>query len=62
MFFGVKESIRTSHTCVTFTADDLEIQGHVMLYVTFNNFSFPGLKTSVNSRLRVLGGNNISGG
>ena len=33
----VRESIPTSHKCVTFT-DDLEIQGHVMLYLTFTNF------------------------
>ena len=33
----VRESIPTSHKCVTPT-DDLETQGHVMLYVTFTNF------------------------
>ena len=36
--FLVKESIPTSHKCVTFT-DDLETQGHLMLYVTFTNYS-----------------------
>ena len=30
--FWVRKSIPTSHKCVTFT-DDLEIQGHVILYV-----------------------------
>ena len=35
--FWVREFIPTSHKCVTFT-DDLETQGHVMLYVTFTNF------------------------
>ena len=34
----VRESIPTSQKCVTFT-DDLEKHGHVMLYVTFTNFS-----------------------
>ena len=33
----VRESIPTSHKCVSFM-DDLETQGHVMLYVTFTNF------------------------
>ena len=37
MYLWVRESIPTSHKCVTFT-DDLETQGHVMLYVTFTNF------------------------
>ena len=37
MFFGSGEFILTSHKCVIFT-DDLETQGHVMLYVTFTNF------------------------
>ena len=35
--FRFRESIPTSHKCVTST-DDLETQGHVMLYVTFTNF------------------------
>ena len=33
----VRESIPTSHKCVTFT-DDLETQGHVILYVNFTDF------------------------
>ena len=37
MFFGPGESIPTSHKGVTFM-DDLETQGHVMLYVTFTSF------------------------
>ena len=36
--FWVKESIPSSHKCVTFT-DDLETQSHVIVYVTFNSFS-----------------------
>ena len=35
--FWVRESIRTSHKCVTFT-DDLETQGHVILYKIFTIF------------------------
>ena len=42
--FWVRESIQTSHKCVTFT-NDLETQGHVMLYVTFTNFGCACAKT-----------------
>ena len=42
--FWVKESIPTSHKCVIFT-DDLETQGHVMLYVTFINSGCVCLRT-----------------
>ena len=42
--FWVRKSIPTSHKCVTFT-DDLETQGHVMLYVTFTNFGYACPKT-----------------
>ena len=40
--FWVREFIPASLKCVIFT-DDLETQGHVMLYVTFTNFgcAFP---------------------
>ena len=42
--FWVMESIPTSQKRVTFT-DDLETQGHVMLYVTFTNFGCACPKT-----------------
>ena len=42
--FWVRESIPTSHKCVTFT-DNLETQGHVMLYVTFTKFGCACPKT-----------------
>ena len=42
----VRESIPTSHKCVTFM-DDLETQGHVMLCVTFTNFGCVCPKTMI---------------
>ena len=36
--FWIRESIPASHKFMTFT-DDFETQSHVILYVTFTNFS-----------------------